>query len=214
MVRREMAAAEEKGLNWRSIIDSYRPINQKIWQTLPNKEKRRFLRHLRPYWDLHRHRIAATVADQIEQEVESGRIQVHAGRLTRYYEFVGGVCAAFRERYRGDTLKLQVDRVINCTGPDSDFSKIECPLIASLFRTKLARPDELSLGLDVSETGELIDAEGNSSKFLYALGPLRKGNLWESIAVPELREQTAAIANLLIASMASDVEESAEVVCH
>jgi uncharacterized NAD(P)/FAD-binding protein YdhS len=72
---------------------------------------------------------------------------------------------------------------------------------------KLARPDELSLGLDVSDDGAVLDAEGTPSDFLYALGPLRKGNLWETIAVPEIRHQVADLAKLLCADRSPRQEE-------
>ena len=96
-------------------------------------------------------------------------------------------------------VKLRVDRVINCTGPDGDFRRVDSPLLADLFQKGLARPDELFLGLDVAEDGALIDGRGKRSDSLFALGPLRKGSLWESIAVPELRVQIAELAALLVA---------------
>lgn len=209
MIRLRVRTAEAEGLSWRNVIDSLRPLNQQIWRNLPTTERGRFLRHVRAYWDVHRHRIAGSIADQISDEIKSGRMQMHAGRLTEYFEGMGDVAVTFRDRKSRDTVKLRVNRVINCTGPDSDFRRIENPLIADLFQNGLARPDELLLGLDVSDTGAVIDAEGNCSDSLFALGPLRKGSLWETIAVPELRVQVAEMAALLIALQKSEITESA-----
>jgi uncharacterized NAD(P)/FAD-binding protein YdhS len=48
----------------------------------------------------------------------------------------------------------------------------------------------------------VIDSQGSPSNRLYALGPLRKGKLWESVAVPELRVQVAELARLLTSGQA------------
>lgn len=199
-MRQEIKAAESRGLNWRQVVDSLRPVTQKIWQSLPPVEQRRFLRHLRTYWDVHRHRVAERIADQLTLQHRSGEIQIHAGRITEYREDAAGVDIAYRERKTGNTVKLRVDRVFNCTGPEGDYRRVVSPLLRELIEKKLARPDELSLGLDVSDDGALLNASGIPSDFLFAAGPLRKGKLWESVAVPELRVQSAELAGLLLAA--------------
>lgn len=68
-------------------------------------------------------------------------------------------------------------RVINCTGPEVDCRRIENLLLNNLVRQKLVRPDPLFLGLDTSEHGALVDADGEPSDFLYTIGPSRKGSL-------------------------------------
>ena len=49
-------------VGWRAAIDALRPHSQPLWQGLPPEEQQRFLRHARPWWDVHRHRIAPEVA--------------------------------------------------------------------------------------------------------------------------------------------------------
>src|SRR6202044_1471647 len=123
-----------------------------------------------------------------------------------YAEDTGGVEVTYRARESGQLQRLRVDRVINCTGPESDCRKADDPLLTNLMRQKLARPDPLFLGLDVSPDGALIDGYGDVSDLLYAIGPVRKGGLWETIAVPELRVQVSGLSRLLIA--ACDQEKS------
>ncbi len=101
-----------------------------------------------------------------------------------------------------NVLVTRVDRVINCTGPESDCRRIKSPLLSDLMRQKLVRPDPLFLGLDASAEGALIDAFGDASDFLYTLGPARKGSLWETTAVPEIRRQVAELAEHLLATFA------------
>jgi uncharacterized NAD(P)/FAD-binding protein YdhS len=203
LVRHQVRSAEASGLGWRAVVDSLRPITQKLWKSLPLAEKRRFLRHVRTYWDIHRHRIAARIADQLALQIRGGSIKMHAGRITEYQENAEHVDITYRDRKCGVAASLRVDRVVNCTGPEGDLRRTTSPLLADLIGKKLVRADEVSLGLDISADGALLDADGRPSDFLYALGPLRKGKLWESIAVPELRVQAQDLAMLLLENHAA-----------
>jgi uncharacterized NAD(P)/FAD-binding protein YdhS len=180
------------------MFDSLRPQVAQIWQSLPEAERRRFLRHLRPYWEVHRHRAAPEIAKSIEDQISRGQIQVHSGRITHFEEDKHGVKVNYRDRKSGKENSLLVDRVINCTGPESDCRRLESPLLLDLIASGLARPDPLFLGLDVSLDGALIASSGTVSDSLYAVGPMRKGSLWESTAVPELREQIHKLVEHLV----------------
>jgi len=208
LIRVQIKKAEQRGSNWRAVVDSLRPVSQQIWRLLPQVEQRRFLRHLRTYWDVHRHRIADRISDQLALQMRGGQIQIHAGRITEYLETPGGVDITYRHRKTGNLAKLRVDRVVNCTGPEGDCRRVGSPVLSDLMEKQLARPDELKLGLDVADDGAVLDSQGSPSSCLYALGPLRKGKLWESIAVPELRVQVAALARLLVGGIQSETHTS------
>jgi len=208
LIRSQVHQAEQRGSNWRAVVDSLRPVTQRIWRSLPLVEQRRFLRHVHSYWNAHRHRIADRVADQLALQLRSGQIQMHAGRITEYREWPGGVEVTYRERKSGQLRKLLADRVVNCTGPEGDCRSVSCPLLRDLTQRKLARPDPLSLGLDIADDGAVLDSQGSPSSFLYALGPLRRGKLWESVAVPELRVQVAELARLLIKGLCAELDSS------
>lgn len=203
LIRSQIKKAEESGSDWRAVIDSLRPFTQTIWRSLPLQEQKRFLRHLRAYWDVHRHRIAGRIADQLEGQLRNGRMRAHAGRIAEYREDDSAVHIAYRNRESGRIDKFSVDHVINCTGPNSDLRRVASPLLSDLFAKKLAHTDVLRLGLDVAEDGALLNADGVASDLLYAVGPLRKGLLWESIAVPELRVQVPELAKVLLNSLSS-----------
>ncbi len=200
LVRARVREAEEHHGDWRAVIDSLRPFTQRIWQSLPLQEQRRFLRHLRSYWDVHRHRVAPEIGALLSSELRDCRIEVHAGRVTKYHENPEYVEVTYRDRKKGESRKLHVHRVINCTGPELDCRRVTNPLWRDLIHQKLVRPDPLFLGLDTAQNGAVIDAHGISSDFLYAIGPLRKGSLWETIAVPEIRAQVSALALHLLSS--------------
>ena len=80
-VRREVRSAAQRGVDWRSVIDALRPQTQSLWRNLPVPERKRFLRHVRPYWEVHRHRVAPAVADEIGALLQAGSLSVIAGRI-------------------------------------------------------------------------------------------------------------------------------------
>lgn len=200
LIRTQVEAAERLGGDWRAVMDSLRPFTQEIWRSLPQREQRRFLRHVRPYWEVHRHRVAPEIGALLASEMRDNQVEIHAGRITGYGEDIDGVDVTYRERKSGALRRLRVDHVINCTGPEADCRRIENALLTNLIRQEMVRPDPLFLGLDTSQDGAVINARGEASDFLYTLGPARKGSLWETTAVPEIRVQASQTATLLLAA--------------
>jgi uncharacterized NAD(P)/FAD-binding protein YdhS len=198
MIRSQVRAAAASGVDWRSVIDALRPVTQEIWRSLPQEERRRFMRHARPYWDAHRHRVAPEVGDLLSHLIQEGQLQLYAGRITGYREDADQVLVTFRCRPGGRIEQLTVGHVVNCTGPEADWRRIDNSLLNSLFAQELAKPDPLFLGLDVDSVGAVVDKRGVSSKSLFAIGPVRKGSLWETTAVPELRKQASDLAEHLL----------------
>lgn len=198
LVREQIRTSQRAGGDWREVIDGLRPVTQSIWQSLALAERRRFLRHARSYWEVRRHRVAPEIGHTIAKLVQDGQATVHAGRVTNYREFPDHAEVDLRARKTRTQRTLQVDRVINCTGPETDCRRIDDPLIKNLLAHGLARPDPLFLGLDVDANGALIDSAGAPSAALFVVGPARKGFLWETIAVPELRMQASELAEHLV----------------
>jgi uncharacterized NAD(P)/FAD-binding protein YdhS len=200
LVRAQVEAAEAQGSGWRAVVDSLRPFTATIWRSLSRKEQRKFLRHVRPYWEVHRHRVATEIGVTLASQIQNGQIQIHAGRIAKYEEDADGVDMTYHNRKTATLERLRVMRVINCTGPEVDCRRIENLLLNNLLRQKLVRPDPLFQGLDTSEHGALIDAHGEPSGFLYTVGPSRKGSLWETTAVPEIRVQAYQMSTLLLSA--------------
>lgn len=196
-IRSEVQTAAEQGCDWRSAIDSLRPITQQLWQQLGRVEQRRFLRHATPYWDVHRHRIAPEMGDVVQEMLESGQLTITAGRIQDYQAAPDGVAVTVRDRQTQTNRVLQVSRAVNCTGVQIDYRQLPQSLIANLRAQGLIRPNDIGLGLDTAADGAVLDARGNRSSLLYTLGTPRRGDLWETIAVPELRDQALALAATL-----------------
>jgi uncharacterized NAD(P)/FAD-binding protein YdhS len=202
-VRRELKVAETTGDDWREAINALRPVTQKLWRSLDHAEQRRFLRHLRPFWEVHRHRAASESALAIQSMIDIGRLVIHCGRICSLSPRGETVEVAIRPRGSARLDRIGVGHVINATGPETDLSRIRDPLIASLRARGLIRPDALGLGLDANDDGAVIMVSGEAHPAISVTGPLRRGQLWESTAVPELRVEAASLAGRLLARRAT-----------
>jgi uncharacterized NAD(P)/FAD-binding protein YdhS len=192
-IRRHCRRAE----NWRSVIDVLRPITQETWYRLPAQEKQTFMRHLRRVWDVSRHRMPPKCAEILQQMIVQGRLEVKSGKITDI-QMNGG---KFEVKYKGKKGEnvIKSDSVINCIGSESNFGKLDFPLVRSLLERGEIKPDELFLGLDATPDGKIINCENKPSKVISTLGTALKGILWESTAMPEIRLQARNLASRLLA---------------
>lgn len=202
-----------EGVNWRCVIDGLRPHSQRLWQSLSLYEKKRFLRHLTPYWEVHRHRMAPAVWEKMETLLASGQLQIRAGRIQQYFQQDQQVEVTFIPKGRQTLETFTASYVLNCSGSGRNFNLRQEPLLRNLTEQKLLSLDPLGLGFYATPRGEIIHADDTVSHWLYTLGPTLKGILWESTAVPEIRLQAAALAQRIIQGFdrnlrARDAEES------
>ncbi|HEY9661774.1 MAG TPA: hypothetical protein V6C65_25240 [Allocoleopsis sp.] len=186
------------------VIDALRPVSQPLWQRLSLKEQQRFLRHVKPYWEVHRHRIAPEISDLLDRLTQSGQLVYHVGRIqdcTPRHPANPAIEVSIRQRGTQTETVLSVQRVINCTGANCDYRRLNHPFIKSLYDQHLIRFNPLGIGIETTDQGAIIQANGQVSKQLYTLGSPRKGTLWETTAVPELRVQAEHLAQVLLRSL-------------
>ena len=176
-------------VGWRAAVDSLRPHSHALWQSLGEEQQRRFLRHARPWWDVHRHRIAPEIAGRIQRLVQLGQLEIFAGRVTDMWVEGNQLGVTIKRRGKGQGTEHRFALAVNCTGPLGAVSDSSDPLIKSLFESELARADVLDLGLEVDERSRLTGAP-----LAWALGPMTKGRYWEITAVPDIRGQVAQVA--------------------
>lgn len=184
-------------VGWRAAVDSLRPYSQPLWLGLNKKQQERFLRHARPWWDVHRHRIAPEVADIVARAVAEGRLEIVAGRIISSRTTENGIEVEYRRRRADKSQSETFAYAFNCTGPLHSVERTKDPLLRSLLDAKEVRADQLGIGLDV-------DDEARAGERLWAIGPLTKGRYWEIVAVPDIREQAAAVADSIERSLAHD----------
>lgn len=176
-------------VGWRAAVDSLRPHSHALWQGLSDDQQRRFLRHARPWWDVHRHRIAPEVARQVHDRVAAGQLEIVAGRIGAIREVDDGLEVDIRRR-GGSSETRWFAFAINCTGPLGAIERTSDPMLRGMLDDRLVRPDHLGMGLEVDGRSRAAGA-----KRLWALGPLTKGRYWEIVAVPDIREQAAQVAD-------------------
>ncbi len=189
--------ARAQAIGWRNAVDELRPFTQAMWGNATEDERARFLRHLRPWWDVHRHRLAPEVHARLTALTERGQLEVIAGKTLGFTETPKGVEVTLRRRGADAAETLRVQRIVNCTGPLGDLARTEEPLLRKLAAEGKIRPDAAHLGIDVDNQGQTIDAQGRSNANLYALGPMTRGAFWEIVAVPDIRTQTWSVARRL-----------------
>jgi len=195
LLRHVRARAVEAG--WRTAIDELRPHTQDIWRGMTMAERSRFLRHLRPYWDVHRHRLAPAVDQRVGTLQMEGRLRFTAGKVERVEATRDGAAVTWRVRGNDIRRTVEVQRIINCTGPSGDIATCTDPLLRSLKAQGLVAADRLALGLDVDASGRVRDAGGRLQPDLLAVGPMTRGESWEIIAVPDIRQQVWETARSL-----------------
>ena len=195
-VRQEVGFAASQGVPWQSVVDGLRPITATIWQNLPEAEQRRFVRHARRWWDVHRHRTAPPIAQQLRSLITRGFLRIEAGRVTSIDNTAGHVRVTYRPRGEEGARQIEAQRVIDATGvvPASD---VDSPLLQSLLRQGLVRFDRHRLGIEVTESLRVIAPEQTIAEGLWALGPIVRGVFWECTAVPDIRKQAAELAKTI-----------------
>ena len=200
--------AQARRIGWRAAIDQLRPVTQRLWSTASVEERRRFLRHLRPWWDVHRHRIAPEIAEKIEAMQQTGRLQVHAGKIVSASAEGDRALVVWRPRGQPGQEQLRVRRIVNCTGPQTNLARAGDPLLDSLLAAGLIRPDPSRIGIDIDEDFRAVGSDGAASPGLYAVGPMTRGALWEIVAVPDIRIQVESLAKSLAFQFGPDFEPS------
>ncbi len=195
LVRHVRKRVSEVG--WHGAIDELRPHTQNIWRSADIETQRRFLRHLRPWWDVHRHRLAPSVAARVAELEAEGRLRFSGGRIVDVEAGNGTVDVTWRRRFTGEETTTRVQRIVNCTGPQGDVLRTREPLLRGLVERGVIRPDPLRLGIDVDNRGRVVGRDGTANERVFTIGPMTRGAFWEMIAVPDLRHQTWDLARWL-----------------
>lgn len=192
----ELEAARADGDDWRQVIDGMRPITSRLWRSMSTDDQRRFLREDLRSWEVLRHRMPPRVAADIEAARESGRLTIIAAELAEV------VAAHDRVQITLSTtdgpVRRSEDALVIATGTAWDRRALSAsPLWSQLLDARIASVHPSGLGVRTTDEGRLLDEAGGVVPNVVCLGAIRQGEIWETTAIPEIRQQAQAVAQLL-----------------
>jgi uncharacterized NAD(P)/FAD-binding protein YdhS len=188
-------AIAQEGTEWRAVVDSLRPNLPGLWAELSTEQRSRFLRHARWAWERVRHRMPPQVHEAIGALEHSGRLQRQRGRVRSVD--VAGAGLQLQVEHAGKSWLLDADMVIQTVGLDTDVRRSSHRLISQLLTNAHIAADPFGLGVQANPDGQLQHGDTYWPN-LFAIGSLLRGTLWESTAMPEIRQQARHLADRLL----------------
>jgi len=196
-VRRAIHQAQYDNIPWQTVLDALRSHINLLWAQASHAERCRFTRHLMPLWNIARHRIPHNSAMVIENLTNCGQLRLITGRLRRVDRQNSILSATISHHKTGDGVYVYPRWILNCTGPNTDLHTSDAPLLRQLFADGHLTTDPLRMGLNTAPNGAVINHIGMPSEVIYTLGSLRRGGLFESTAIHEIRQQAMELSQLL-----------------
>lgn len=193
-VRQQLDLATQSNIPWQSVIDSIRPQVSTIWQELSDKDKQQFISHLRHIWGVARHRLPEAIHKCLEDLKSYNQLHIIAGRIQNMHEEKNQIQVDVLLKNSGTPRQMYFTKIINCTGPQANYAEIKTPFIENIIRNQIAQPHPLKMGLLANSLGQVLDNNGNPVPKVYTIGSLLRGVLWETTAVPEIRQQAENVA--------------------
>jgi uncharacterized NAD(P)/FAD-binding protein YdhS len=199
LMEEHCAILRQAGNNPDIVVDKLRPYTQRIWDHFTLQEKQTVSKRYRSVWGVHRHRIAESIHRQLMEGIQHQVLQVVKGRIQAIHSTGERLHVEYEDPVTNKLETQEAALVINCTGPRESYSRGQTPLFTNLLEKGLVQTDELDMGIRVDRDFCILDHDAHRSACLYAIGPLLKGSLWETTAVPELRLQAFQIAENILA---------------
>ena len=184
-------------VSWSAILDGLRPYTKKIWLQWTLVEKKYFLQKIRAYWEIARHRIPEKSSVLLKGMINNGQLELKKGYIINATATTAGIEISYCSE--GVEVSKTFHKVINCTGPESNYRKVRFPIISDLVGRGKVKTDELGLGIQCTPEGRIINAQDKIETGLWCIGPMRKSVLWETTALRELREQALELVLLIVA---------------
>jgi uncharacterized NAD(P)/FAD-binding protein YdhS len=198
MIRAEIACIEGTGGSWRNVFTALREQSERLWSKLPIEEKRRFLRHLKCFYDVHRYRMAPETAELIEAARSKGQIEILAAGLSSVRREADGFSIAFKRRGSAAIERAAASAIVNCTGPKQQLRADSSHFLGALIERGLISTDPLGLGVAVDHELRIIGQCRN----LYALGPLTRARFGDTVGAPEIMAQAERLAGIMTTALA------------
>lgn len=193
-VRATIIQAEGNGSSWGAVMDALRVQGLEVWSSLPLEEKKRFLRHVRPFWDAHRYQMAPQLAAIIETECGAGTLDIRAARVQAVALQGEQFRVRLKSRRTGEPEEENFDAVVNCTGPDHARVVETNSVLRSLSAAGLICPDAFGLGLHTDLSARAVGRSPEPSADIFVAGPLARATFGELMGLPQVSQHAALVA--------------------
>ena len=194
-IKRNIDRSEKNNIDWQNTLDAMRGKTTRIWKLMSTDSRRLFVKRLRSFWEIHRHRMPRASAEMLGLMRASGQLEILSGKSLGIETEANNAVFRFIPKGIKEEKMIRAHRIINCTGPSGDYFKTGNDLIKSLLTKGWVKQDELKLGIVTGVRGEIIQTNGVILQNAFSIGPLRKAMEWETTAIREIRtqaEETAA----------------------
>lgn len=202
-VRHAVRADLNRGLPWQATLDRVRSDGPAIWAALSMAERRKLVRRLRVWWDVHRFRVAPQVEAVLDRRIAEGSLSIVAGRLLSAREVPGGIEVRWRPRGHRATETTRFDAVVLTTGPAHETILESSDLLQDMSQQGLIRGDPLGLGIEVAAQCRAVGADGTLSPGILIAGPLARGHVGELMGIPEVTAHAETVAATLRADLSA-----------
>jgi len=196
-VRAAIREAESRGGSWHAVIDQVRAQGQDLWRAMPLEERQRVVRHLRPFWDVHRFRVAPQVEDVLERAIGEGRLTIAAGSVADAERDGEEIRVTLRLRDGSRPVK-SFDAVVVTTGPAHGGILQSQFWLSELGDAGILELDPTGLGIACNERSEAIGRSGDADPSLLIAGPLARGTFGELMGLPQVTEHSVFVAGELL----------------
>lgn len=201
-VRETIVLAQRQNIPWQPVIDAVRAQAWSFWPRLPISERKRIVNRLRPFWDVHRFRIAPQLDTLLKRRQAEGTLTLKAASLVAAKASPDSLTLQVRPRAQSILETVKTDHVILTTGPAHDSILSTQPHLASLARQGLIVADPLGLGIACDRQGHARTADGASHGDLFIAGPLARAEFGELMGLPQVTTYAELIAGKVASAVA------------
>jgi uncharacterized NAD(P)/FAD-binding protein YdhS len=207
-VRGAVRRATTARRTWHPVFDALRAQGEGIWQALTPDARDRIVRHLRPFWDIHRFRIAPQIDAVLGRKLADGSLELRKARLGAAKADAAGVSIELRDVRRNATTRERFDTIVVATGPaHRDILRLQ-PYLRELADDGYVASDAMGLGLHTSRNGRAIGVSRRPEPTLFIAGPLARGTFGELMGLPQVSNYALFIAEEARAELSEALVQS------
>lgn len=188
-LRADIGRIDPARASWHALFDEVRDASHVLWPHLSTAEQMRFLRHLKPWYDVHRFRIPPQNEQIVARAVDAGQLAFHSARTLSILPGPRGFEVAFQNRGAAGARMANYATLINCTGFDNRLAALTDPLVQGLAGDGLLRASPCGIGVEIDAQARAIGVRGASVPKLHVIGPLTAGSIGEASSVPVITRQ-------------------------